>query len=57
LEKASPSSGDRAALDFITEMLATKDGMALVKAFSRIENQRLKRTIVHLVEDLGNGLR
>jgi transcriptional regulator with XRE-family HTH domain len=36
---------------YINEFLATSDGLALTKAFMRIENAKLRRLIVHLVED------
>jgi transcriptional regulator with XRE-family HTH domain len=36
---------------YINEFLATSDGLALIKAFTRIENAKLRRLIVHLVED------
>ena len=40
-----------------SEMFATKDGVALVKAFTQIKGAKLKRAIVHLVEDLRPGQR
>jgi len=36
---------------YVNEFLATSDGLALAKAFTRIENSKLRRLIVHLVED------
>jgi transcriptional regulator with XRE-family HTH domain len=36
---------------YVTEFLATSDGLALVKAFMRIEDAKLRRLIVHLTED------
>src|SRR5712671_4681311 len=36
---------------YVNEFLATSDGLALTKAFMRIENAKLRRLIVHLVED------
>jgi transcriptional regulator with XRE-family HTH domain len=39
----------------ISEFLATKDGVELVRAFSKISSPSLKRAIVHLVEELGPG--
>ena len=36
---------------YVNEFLATADGVALTKAFVRIENAKLRRLIVHLVED------
>jgi transcriptional regulator with XRE-family HTH domain len=40
---------------YVTEFLATTDGLALSKAFSRIKNASLKRSIVRLVEELADG--
>jgi hypothetical protein len=37
---------------YITELLATKEGLELVKAFSRIKNRNLRRAIVDLVEQI-----
>jgi transcriptional regulator with XRE-family HTH domain len=36
---------------YVNEFLATSDGVALVKAFRRIKNVKLRRLIVSLVED------
>ena len=33
--------------------MATNDGLALVKAFMRIENSKLRRRLVELVEEMG----
>ena len=44
---------------YVTDFLATTDGLTLVKAFMRIENAKLRRRIVELVEEMagdGNGL-
>jgi transcriptional regulator with XRE-family HTH domain len=40
---------------YVTEFLATTDGLALSKAFSLIKNASLKRSIVRLVEELADG--
>jgi len=37
---------------YLTEFLATSDGLALVNAFRRIKNVSVKRCIVRLVEEL-----
>jgi transcriptional regulator with XRE-family HTH domain len=39
--------------DPLTDLMATRDGLALVKAFLRISNVHLRRRIVNLVEELG----
>ena len=36
---------------YVNDFLATSDGLALTKAFMGIENAKLRRLIVHLVED------
>jgi transcriptional regulator with XRE-family HTH domain len=41
-----------AALDYVSDFLATTDGLALTKAFMRIKDARLRRSIVKLVEDI-----
>jgi transcriptional regulator with XRE-family HTH domain len=41
--------------DFSTTLLSTSDGLALAKAFMRIENRRLRRRIVDLVEEMADG--
>ena len=37
---------------YVTELLATSDGLALTKAFMRIKNTKLKHRIVELVEEI-----
>ena len=37
---------------YVTDFLATSDGLALVKAFMRISNSKLRRRIVELVEEM-----
>jgi transcriptional regulator with XRE-family HTH domain len=36
---------------YVNDFLATSDGLTLAKAFTRIGNAKLRRMIVHLVED------
>jgi len=36
----------------VSDFLATSDGLALVKAFMCIEDAKLRRSIVHLVEEI-----
>lgn len=45
LEEA-PSPG------YVTDFLSTSDGLALVRAFTRIENPKLRRRIVDLVQEM-----
>jgi transcriptional regulator with XRE-family HTH domain len=37
---------------FLTEVLATPDGLKLARAFKRIENPKLRRRIVDLIEEM-----
>jgi hypothetical protein len=37
---------------YVSDFLATPDGLALTKAFMRIKRQRLRRHIVDLVEEI-----
>ena len=41
--------------DYSTTLLSTSDGLALAKAFMRIENSRIRRRIVDLVEEIAGG--
>jgi transcriptional regulator with XRE-family HTH domain len=41
---------------YVTDFLATADGLTLVKAFMRIENAKLRRRIVELVEEMADGV-
>jgi len=41
--------------DYVSEMLTSRDGFALIKAFSQIRGGKLKRAIVHLVEELAGN--
>jgi len=38
--------------DQVTDFMATRDGLALAKAFMRIGNVQLRRRILHLVEEI-----
>jgi transcriptional regulator with XRE-family HTH domain len=51
--EGAPGGVDGAAgpPSYVNEFLATSDGVALVKAFRRIKNVKLRRLIVNLVED------
>jgi transcriptional regulator with XRE-family HTH domain len=37
---------------YVNDFLATSDGLALVKAYMRLPNPKLRRAIVHLVEQI-----
>jgi transcriptional regulator with XRE-family HTH domain len=40
---------------YVSDFLATSDGLALTKAFVRIKDAKLRRRIVDLVEHIANG--
>ncbi|MBV9348576.1 MAG: helix-turn-helix transcriptional regulator [Pseudolabrys sp.] len=40
---------------YVSDVLATSDGLALVKAFSRIKKPKLRRKIVDLVQQMADG--
>ena len=44
--------GESPSPEFVTSVLATSEGLSLVRAFSRIENSKLRRRIVDLVEEM-----
>ena len=50
----TPSDGMKEAPSpaYISDFLATSDGLALTKAFMRIKEQKLRRRIVDLVEEI-----
>ena len=48
-----PGLGEAPSPTYVTDFLATTDGLALVKAFMRIENAKLRRRLVELVEEIG----
>jgi transcriptional regulator with XRE-family HTH domain len=45
------ADGAPAPPSYVNEFLATSDGVALVKAFARIKDKKLRRLIVEVVED------
>ena len=45
--------GEAPSPAYVTDFLATNDGLTLVKAFVRIQNPKLRRRIVDLVEEMG----
>jgi transcriptional regulator with XRE-family HTH domain len=47
--------GEAASPAYVTDFLATTDGLALVKAFMRIPNAKLRRRIVDLVEEMAGA--
>jgi len=47
---ATPGSRQPAAPSYVSDFLASSDGLALTKAFMAIRNSRIRRCIVDLVE-------
>jgi len=47
--------GDAPSPTYVSDFLATSDGLALTKAFMRIKEPRLRRRIVDLVEEISGG--
>jgi transcriptional regulator with XRE-family HTH domain len=55
---ASPGMNEAPSPAYISDFLATSDGLALTKAFMRIKDPKLRRKIVDLVEQIaGDGER
>ena len=48
----SKEKDDAPSLAYVTDFLATRNGLALTKAFMKIKDAKLRRNIVHLVEEL-----
>jgi transcriptional regulator with XRE-family HTH domain len=46
------SADDAASVQYVTDYLATADGLQLTKAFMQIPNAKLRRSIVNLVEQI-----
>jgi len=57
--EGAPQAGKKNASDapsaaYVTEFLSTADGLALTEAFMRLKNAKLRRAIVHLVEEISD---
>lgn len=48
-------SSDAPSPAYVSDFLATSDGLALTKAFMRIDDAKLRRRIVDLVEQIAGG--
>jgi transcriptional regulator with XRE-family HTH domain len=46
---------DAPSPDYVSDFLATSDGLALTKAFMEIEEPKLRRRIVDLVEEIASS--
>ena len=49
---APPGMAESPSPAYVSEFLATSDGLALTKAFMRIKDAKLRRRIVDLVEEI-----
>ena len=47
--------GEAPSPAYVFDFLATSDGLALTKAFTRIKESKLRRRIVDLVEEIAEG--
>jgi transcriptional regulator with XRE-family HTH domain len=47
--------GEAPSPSYVTDFLATSDGLTLVKAFMRIPNAKLRRRLVELVEEMAGA--
>ena len=48
--KGAPGLGESPSPSYVTDFLTTSDGLALVKAFVKIKDAALRRSIVRMVE-------
>jgi transcriptional regulator with XRE-family HTH domain len=51
---ASRAKGTAPQMAYVTDFLATKDGLALIKAFTQIKDKKLRGRIVDLVEGIAD---
>lgn len=47
-----PAHRDVTSLSYVSDFFASPDGLALAKAFSRLKNPKIRRNIVHLVQEI-----
>jgi len=52
LSGRGPAGKDAPSATYVADFLATSDGLALTKAFMRIDDPKLRRRIVDLVEQI-----
>lgn len=48
--KAAGKERGTEALDYVADFVASSDGLALIRSFSKIRNAKLRRSIIDLVE-------
>jgi transcriptional regulator with XRE-family HTH domain len=51
----APQTGEAPSPSYVSDFLATSDGLALTKAFMRISDAKLRRRIVDLVQQIAGG--
>ena len=51
----SKLDGKAPSPSYVNDFLASSDGLALMQAFTRLANAKLRRTIVTLVEDIADS--
>jgi transcriptional regulator with XRE-family HTH domain len=49
---SAPPDGGAPSPNFVSDFLASADGLALTRAFMRLKNPKLRRRIVDLVEEI-----
>src|SRR5271170_5483055 len=52
IRPSAKGTADAPSPSYVTDFLATSEGLSLVKAFVVIEDQKLRRAIVKLVEEI-----
>jgi transcriptional regulator with XRE-family HTH domain len=57
LPGAGITNGAAPSPRYVNDFLATSDGLALTKAFMRIKEPKLRRHIVHLVQEIADNYR
>jgi transcriptional regulator with XRE-family HTH domain len=55
ISTSSHRDGDAPSPAYVADFLATSDGLALTKAFMRIKDAKLRRSIVELVQQIAGG--
>jgi hypothetical protein len=48
----SGNAGGEASANYVSDFLASSEGLSLTKAFTRIKDPKLRRRIVDLVEEI-----
>ena len=51
-QSPKPNGKHAPSWDYVTEFIATAEGIALIKAFTRLRSAELRRSVVALVEEI-----